>query len=535
MKKLYANICGLMILSVFPMVAGGATYYNGGTYAGSGNQRYANYGYGNNRMSAYQNRQNQTRQIGTGRNAMAGRNANGQQQNAKKQPQQKASKKQGFVLDAGLRHEMGKWSFDMNTAGSILHYDNLTWNVIEGTGKYYFDAGMPMVITAGARYGKQFDESPMIDDDITNGGAATLVKDADGYDDGWAMSNVLSIGTSKGGSQMGFNVGIGLTDVFNLGPVKITPSVGYRYFKHSLSTTKNYGMGVEYFQAKTGGTSDTSGLLTCVEYDNGMVQCDPIIQFGSNGQEYTNPYFENLMQTEYQWVIGYRHQQCNGDGTICEQALTPILIPSGASVLEPGAYYFNMSGTTHKYDVEWAGPYVALDMEYEIDAKNAFNGTIELGLPGYKSTADQPYRDDLAHPTSFEDSASMGKAMHLGLIANWSTAVADSTFLTLGFTYDYYKVSNATATTYANKDYWTSMYDCYYMLYNNADVGPYGNGGNMPSGGWGYPEDLKPELADAMDDIMVNYIDKGFKDETANEINSIYKAMGIRIGLVTKF
>ena len=125
--------------------------------------------------------------------------------------------------------------------------------------------------------------------------------------------------------------------------------------------------------------------------------------------------------------------------------------------------------------------------------------------------------------------------MHLGLIANWSTAVADSTFLTLGFTYDYYKVSNATATTYANKDYWTSMYDCYYMLYNNADVGPYGNGGNMPSGGWGYPEDLKPELADAMDDIMVNYIDKGFKDETANEINSIYKAMGIRIGLVTKF
>ena len=43
-----------------------------------------------------------------------------------------------------------------------------------------------------------------------------------------------------------------------------------------------------------------------------------------------------------------------------------ILNDAGASQIDVGnTYYYEQSGTSHKYETTWAGPYVAFDAEYE--------------------------------------------------------------------------------------------------------------------------------------------------------------------------
>ena len=80
----------------------------------------------------------------------------------------------------------------------------------------------------------------MIDDDVTNGGYdVTLWKTPSGTIIGQQIGHTLSVGTSKDGSMLGFNVGMGLNDVMKFGNLKMTPSVGYRYFKYKMKTTQN--------------------------------------------------------------------------------------------------------------------------------------------------------------------------------------------------------------------------------------------------------------------------------------------------------
>ena len=161
-------------------------------------------------------------------------------------------------------------------------------------------------------------------------------------------------------------------------------------------------------------------------------------------------------------------------------------------------YSFSCS---HEYETKWAGPYLALDMEYQINKDNLITGGIELGLPIYESKGNQPYRWDWAHPTSVEDKGEFGDAYHLGLNADWMTSITDSTYLSLGFTYDYYKVSNATAKTYlspSGQAYLLATYQITEEQYNA-------------------------------------YQAAGWTIEEKDEINSIYKSMGIRVGINMQF
>ena len=114
-------------------------------------------------------------------------------------------------------------------------------------------------------------------------------------------------------------------------------------------------------------------------------------------------------------------------------------------------FSFSQTKTTHEYDTSWSGPYVAVDAYYEINQNNSVNARVEFGLPAYTSTGDQPYRIDWAHPKSVEDSAGIGDAWHMGIAANWLTALTNSVKMSIGFTYDYYNVSGATANTFLNE------------------------------------------------------------------------------------
>ena len=166
-------------------------------------------------------------------------------------------------------------------------------------------------------------------------------------------------------------------------------------------------------------------------------------------------------------------------------------------------------------------PYVALEMLYDINLNNAVNGFVELGLPSYTATADQPYRYDWQHPKSIEDKAGIGSAFHLGMGANWTTMITKSVALSIGVTYDYYTVSEADATTFMNPEYWTDIKDA--IIADGINKG--------------YTEEqiLDPKTGDATAVWITDLEANGWKEEAKGEIESFYKSLGVRIGINARF
>lgn len=493
MMKKYFAFLGACLVAVLPEFAGAAgTYYNNNLYQ----QRYGNTGnYASSRGYGYASTYGQNTTTTTTRTVK-------KTKKTKTATRKSSSEKQGLVLDAGVEHQLASWKFDMNTAKSKLHYDNLMWNVIGAEGTYYFGDSTPMQIKVGGRYGVQYDESPMVDDDISQGGYGIMNwTDESGNIIGTQSGHALSVGTSKGGTQFGFNAAFGLTDFFTAGRVKITPSVGYRYLKYKLTTKQNYGVAVDIFDS-----TDAHPYVTCISGYLGEIQCDPFLLFYSTTGAIT--------------ITG---RVVDEEGNLSDVIQAPGIAGFNiAGVGTGGTYYYEQSGTSHEYETTWAGPYVALDAEYEIDSMNTVTAGVELGLPIYTAEGNQPYRYDWAHPKSVEDKSGLGDAIHLGLNANWITAISDSMSLSVGFTYDYYSVSKATANTYLNSTYYLNAYDAYEEAYTEGM-----NNGTLTE----YQQNVLEEEMAAIE----GYQSDGWKLKTDKEINSVYRSMGIRVGVNVKF
>lgn len=495
MKLLSKLVLNCSLFALLPVVANAAgTYYTGGymspqtRYAqNSYTQRNTNPGYSTRGVSAYTRNQYANAGYSTnGRTNLSG------QQNSQQLVQ---NSKNGFSLGAGFSRQSSMWQFEMKTAGSMLHYDNVDWNVLDVKADYVFGNKTQIQIGAGFQYGMQSGESTMVDDDITNGGyvAAELFNNNQLL--GNIIGNALSIGTSKDGTMMGFNAGIGLKDFIKWGKLKITPSVGWRYLKYDLETSNNHGVAMDVFDGQ-------NGCFVIPGTDE--IQCDPALF---------------VYTSDDKLVLLVR-----GDGSGNVTLEDDIEIPSGSMYLDTGGnYYFEQPQISHKYEVEWSGPYVALDMAYDINQYNNVNAFIELGLPSYTATGDQPYRFDWQHPKSVEDSAGLGGALHLGLGANWSTAISNNVSLTLGFTYDYYTVSDADAKTYLNGDFYNEQYDIILQDWVNQGKNPDNildeNGGSQAA------KDIKQLEKDC----------PGWVCSADGEIESFYKSLGIRVGLNAKF
>lgn len=495
-SRLFWN-CSLCVLMPFVADAAG-TYYTGGyrspqtRYAQSSYTQRTNNNYSQQGMSAYtRNKYANAGYTTTNRGAQY-------QQNVAASQQSVQSTKKGFTLGAGISRQTSMWQFEMKNSESILHYDNVDWNVLDVNAGYVFGNKTPIQISAGFQYGMQAGESTMVDDDITNGGYIV----AEYYDEnkkllGIQKGNALSIGTSKDGSMMGFNAGIGLKDFMKWGNLKITPSVGWRYLKYELETHSNHGMAMDIFDGP-------GGCITVPGSDE--VQCDPVLIFYDvNGK---NP------------VLLLR-DDTNLSGDIDLDDLIPI---TGAGWLDAGSnYFYEQPGISHKYEVEWSGPYVAMDMLYDINQNNAVNAFVELGLPSYTATGDQPYRFDWEHPKSVEDSTGIGGALHLGMGANWTTALSNSVSLSVGVTYDYYTVSDADAKTYLNEAYYMDIY--------NAILQDWvANGGTEdtmldPNNGNPVAIDIKDLESEC----------PGWVCNANGEIESFYKSLGVRVGINARF
>lgn len=492
MRKFLNVFCKATMMVILPGIAGAAgTYYNNSVYQRYGtNTNYNTAMTGRSYATRYgqQNTNTTTSTTRTTTRTVMRQNGNKNVVNAKKS---------GFVGNLGLSHEFAEWNFEMNTAGSKLHYDNVKWNILSGDLSYYFGDSTPMQLKVGARYGMQFGESPMVDDDISNGGyLVTTWTGENGNVIGYQTGHALSVGTSKSGDQMGFNASFGLTDYFSWGRAKITPSIGYRYLKYKLKTEQNYGSTIEVLES-----TDEHPYVTCVSGYMGELQCDPFLLF------YTGSGIT---------ITGRVIDETTGAiSDLIQMPDSSFGAISGVST--GGSYYYEQSGTSHEYETTWAGPYIALDAEYEINNKNFVTAGIEFGLPYYTSEGNQPYRYDWAHPKSVEDKGSLGDAIHLGMAAMWKTQVADAAMLTLGFTYDYYKVSGATAKTFLNSAYYTDLYNAYSAAYDATD-----------------DADEKAIYQEEMNTIA-GYRSAGWALESSNEIESVYKSMGIRLGLEYKF
>lgn len=391
------------------------------------------------------------------------------------------SENKKMSLSAGISRETANWEMEMNQSGSILHYDNISWNVFDANATYDFGT---IRLGAGIKYGMQSGEAHMIDDDLTNGG---YYIDTFYWDDdvdpltpdvvlGDIYGKSISVGTSDSGNMFGFNLELNMTDKFNIGKAKFTPSIGYRHFSYSLETNKNNGLSLQSgYCAVVSGSDET--------------QCAPLVMIDENG-----------------------------DGDIDSVLWDDNVVPSGQLYLGDTFGYLQ-PGTSHKYDVSWSGPYAAVDLDYEINQDTALTARLEIGLPSYTSEGDQPYRPDWAHPKSIEDSAGIGDAWHVGFSANWFTAITDSVKLSLGFTYDYYNVSGADAETYLNEDYYTTLY---WNQINDVYAG------------------IEQDAIDANDGTVIGIINleeqcPNWVCKQSGEIDSFYKSMGIRIGLSSKF
>lgn len=485
--------CSMAVL--VPVAANAAGTYYTGNYQ-SPQQRYSN-------SSAYSSTRGYSSYSNANPNARynAGGNWSNQQSNQQRTQQNqsrtqgttaanKSAAGNGFFVDAGLSYETAKWQMEMKNAGSILRYDDVNWYVFDINGGYNFNAGnLPMQVVAGFKYGMQGADSYMIDDDITNGG----YKVRDLFDDvednkivAQQLGTAMSVGTSSGGSMLGFNLGLGLTDFFKVGNVKMTPSIGYRYLKYKLETKDNHGLSVEFVNNQY---VDNNGELRYV----------PMLILNDGNAVYNMYLNKGVVPPLY-------------DGSSDQ-----LQIPSGenwTAINTQRTLYFAQPGTSHSYEVEWAGPYLAMDMDYAINQNNAVNGRVELGLPAYTATGDQPYRFDWDHPKSVEDKGGFGDAFHLGLGANWTTAITDSVSLSLGLTYDYYTLSGADATTYYNASFWNAKYDALLEQWKGDETAM-----------------LNPDTGDG-DAIFVNELrSAGWKIEDSGEIESFYKSLGIRVGI----
>ncbi len=451
------------------------------------------------------------------------------------------SSKRGFSLDAGLSKQVAMWEFEMNTAGSKLHYDNLDWLVFDVAGKYVFDAGnTTLQIGAGLQYGMQMGESSMIDDDISHGGYEYgwyYGEDASGNPfEGLKVGHALSAGTSKDGSMLGFNVGVGLTDFWKWGNVKITPSVGWRYLKYDLDTTNSKGLVVV----------DSDYDASCVTLEDGSTQCWPLIAVFDSMANYGTPVYPGY---SYFDQAGNLLTDIDGDGFVDGDAYyAAVQLPAGYSYMEAeGTFYFDQPGVSHSYEVEWSGPYVGLDMQYDINQYNTVVANVELGLPSYTATGDQPYRFDWQHPKSVQDKGGIGSGFHFGAGASWRTAISDNVALSIGLTYDYYTVSDADATTYIDPAWGEEQYQGALALWgkvlndglgNNFTVAQLEsfmlNGVSKADGitevvnGQTVPVEIAPEYFAV---VKAN----NWEDKADGEIESFYKSLGVRIGINARF
>ena len=180
MRKTIRFLMNCSLLAIAPVLANAAgTYYTGNTYQ-SPQSRYgqsASYTTGNTatpytRPTGYTSSgYSSVRYNNSNSNVVAQRQTQVQTQTVRSSSNKIGEIKNGFYLDGGITHENAIWNMEMKESSSRLHYNDVAWNVLDLNGRYVFGMGNTKgQVEAGFKYGIQWGETTMVDDDITNGG-----------------------------------------------------------------------------------------------------------------------------------------------------------------------------------------------------------------------------------------------------------------------------------------------------------------------------------------------------------------------------
>ena len=120
-------------------------------------------------------------------------------------------------------------------------------------------------------------------------------------------------------------------------------------------------------------------------------------------------------------------------------------------------------------------------------------------------------------------------------------SITNSVKLIVGMTFDYYNISGADATSYLNPDYYITNFRNPAIATNNELGVKYGSATspNFDYTTWtGADADNDKALYLSNKDTIasVNAMEaEGWKQEVSGEIESLYKSLGVRVGIVSKF
>lgn len=138
----------------------------------------------------------------------------------------------GFFIAPAYKMEWADFKFDMNAAGSIVTWSDMTWNTFGGdlgynskTSKFGFSAGY---------YHGTTDSGTGTDDDLYNGGGLIEVWTNNSFTTTTTIGYAsISVGDASGTKDDAY-AKFSLNDFWKNDGLSFSPNAGYRYFHHRL-------------------------------------------------------------------------------------------------------------------------------------------------------------------------------------------------------------------------------------------------------------------------------------------------------------
>ncbi|MDR2098570.1 MAG: hypothetical protein LBO78_00910 [Rickettsiales bacterium] len=342
-------------------------------------------------------------------------------------------------IDVKYKYGIGQFYFEM-LVGSVLNWDEIT------TTETLFTVSRDFMyknrhFVATATFG-------------TGSGTTSRTSDDDVYNE----LHVFSLG--RGSVDLStYSIALGLRNMYRFAGFDLTPFIGYKK-RHQGFEMADHTRPSPFFMEKeciyddaTGGCQDIQ--LSSVSVDGVALGINDIYILNSDGSK------SKTTDSGYLTIpgdqLGYGMQIIGAD--VCWYALdnTNVCLKSGiedygGSPLNLIAAFGGASqadfleGTTHIYPVDWTGPFVAANLERAISPKETFNIYAELFFPTYRAEGTWPGRDELQQYPSFVDEG--GSSIGLQLDMTYKYKIYPNVDLSIGGSFEYYRVQDADTTTY---------------------------------------------------------------------------------------
>lgn len=362
-----------------------------------------------------------------------------------------------WYVDIRMKKGYGNFMFD-TTADSILTWDEVdTKETVFKVSRDFMIKNRQYVFTA--TYG-------------TGSGTTTRTSD----DDIFNSLHLITLGDGTVDLK-NWSVGFGMRNAWKLGNWDVTPYIGYKKKEQNFEMANHVTPapfylekfcndvgditvnGVTYYNVCTGGINITSQGLDASSLYYADANGNEITNMGTvtnttipgyvtldDGSVYVNlAYGDAIPDEDY----CFHQEGQNPEVFTCLKSGTAganlVSVFGGVSSLEEQA------GTTHMYYVDWAGPYIGINLERKISSREDLSIYGEYFKPHYKVWANWPNRTDLAHDPSFIDEG--GSAYGLLFTLDYRYSIRSNIQLVMGMEYEYIETKGADSTLFESDGY----------------------------------------------------------------------------------